>query len=173
MSQYDPLIDSAAARLGNILRRQGYQVTAAESCTAGGICEAITRVGGSSAWFHTGFVTYANQSKSRWLGVAEADLNNHGAVSEPVVRAMASGALTAAEADIAVAVSGIAGPDGGTPEKPVGTVWFAWAMRDGTVTTGCRRLQGNRREVRAQTVLHALEGLIKAAERLAVSQSST
>ena len=86
---------------------------------------------------------------------------------------MASGALTAAEADIAVAVSGIAGPDGGTPEKPVGTVWFAWAMRDGTVTTGCRRLQGNRREVRAQTVLHALEGLIKAAERLAVSQSST
>lgn len=173
MSQYDPLIDSAAARLGNVLRRQGFQVTAAESCTAGGICEAITRVGGSSAWFQTGFVTYANQSKSRWLGVDEADLNDHGAVSEPVVRAMASGALHAAQADIAVAVSGIAGPDGGTAEKPVGTVWFAWAMRDGTVTSGCRRLQGSRREVRAQTVLHALEGLIKAAERLAVSQSST
>lgn len=173
MSQYDPLIDSAAARLGSALRRHGYQVTAAESCTAGGICEAITRVGGSSAWFQTGFVTYANQSKSRWLGVDEVDLASHGAVSEPVVRAMASGALAAAEADIAVAVSGIAGPDGGSAEKPVGTVWFAWAMRDGTVSSGCRRLQGNRREVRAQTVLHALEGLIKAAERLAVSQWST
>jgi nicotinamide-nucleotide amidase len=151
MSQYDPLIDSAAARLGSVLRRQGYQVTAAESCTAGGICEAITRIGGSSAWFQA----------------------THGAVSEPVVRAMASGALQAAGADIAVAVSGVAGPDGGSLEKPVGTVWFAWAMGDGTVSTGCRRLQGNRREVRAQTVLHALEGLIKAAERLAVSQSST
>ncbi|MFT6429797.1 MAG: nicotinamide-nucleotide amidase [Halopseudomonas sp.] len=173
MSQYDPLIDSAAARLGSVLRRQGYQVTAAESCTAGGICEAITRIGGSSAWFQTGFVTYANQSKSRWLGVDERDLATHGAVSEPVVRAMASGALQAAGADIAVAVSGVAGPDGGSLEKPVGTVWFAWAMGDGTVSTGCRRLQGNRREVRAQTVLHALEGLIKAAERLAVSQSST
>jgi nicotinamide-nucleotide amidase len=173
MSQYDPLIDSAAARLGSVLRPQGYQVTAAESCTAGGISEAITRVGGSSAWFQTGFVTYANQSKSRWLGVEEAVLETHGAVSEEVVRAMASGALSAAHADIAVAVSGIAGPDGGTADKPVGTVWFAWAMRDGTVSSGCRRLQGNRREVRAQTVLHALEGLIKAAERLAVSQSST
>lgn len=173
MSQYDPLIDSAAARLGSVLRRHGYQVTAAESCTAGGICEAITRVGGSSAWFQTGFVTYANRSKSRWLGVDETELETHGAVSEPVVRAMASGALEAAEADIAVAVSGIAGPDGGSPEKPVGTVWFAWALRDGTVSSDCRRLQGNRREVRAQTVLHALEGLIKAAERLAVSQSST
>lgn len=173
MSNYDHLIDATAARLGNALRRQGLNVSAAESCTGGGICEAITRVSGSSAWFQTGFVTYANQSKSRWLGVDEADLQAHGAVSEPVVRAMATGALAAAEADIAVAVSGIAGPDGGTADKPVGTVWFAWALRDGTVSSGCRRLQGNRRDVRAQTVLHALEGLIKAAERLAVSQSST
>ncbi|GGC85937.1 CinA family protein [Halopseudomonas salina] len=173
MSNYDHLIDATAARLGNVLQRHGLNVSAAESCTGGGICEAITRVSGSSAWFQTGFVTYANQSKSRWLGVHEGDLQAHGAVSEPVVRAMASGALAAAEADIAVAVSGIAGPDGGTAEKPVGTVWFAWALRDGTVSSGCRRLQGNRREVRAQTVLHSLEGLIKAAEQLAVSQSST
>lgn len=173
MSNYDHLIDVTAARLGYTLQRHGLNVSAAESCTGGGICEAITRVSGSSAWFQTGFVTYANQSKSRWLSVDEADLQLHGAVSEPVVRAMAKGALAAAEADVAVAVSGIAGPDGGTADKPVGTVWFAWALRDGTVSSGCRRLQGNRREVRAQTVLHALEGLIKAAEQLAVSQSST
>ena len=172
MSQYDPLIDSAAARLGNALRRQGLQVTAAESCTGGGICEAITRVSGSSAWFQTGFVTYANQSKARWLNVSEADLQAHGAVSEAVVRAMAEGALVAAEADVAVAVSGVAGPDGGSPDKPVGTVWFAWVSRGGETHSLCKRLQGSRREVRAQTVLHALEGLLKIIERRAVSQSA-
>lgn len=172
MSQYDPLIDSAAARLGNVLRREGLLVTAAESCTGGGICEAITRVSGSSAWFHTGFVTYANQSKARWLDVSEADLTAHGAVSEPVVRAMALGAIEAAEADLAVAVSGIAGPDGGSAEKPVGTVWFAWTARGGETFSLCKRLQGSRREVRAQTVLHALEGLLKLVERRSVSQSA-
>ncbi|PAU89575.1 CinA family protein [Pseudomonas jilinensis] len=161
MSHYDPLIDTAAARLGNALRRHGLTVTTAESCTGGGIAEAITRVSGSSAWFETGFVTYANASKARLLGVSESDLAEHGAVSEPVVRAMAQGALEAAGADLAVAVSGIAGPDGGSAQKPVGTVWFAWAVRGGEVHSECRRLQGNRREVRAQTVLKALEGLEK------------
>ena len=111
MSQYDPLIDSAAARLGNALRQLGWRVTTAESCTGGGIAEAITRISGSSAWFDCAFVTYANHSKSRWVGVSEQDLQEYGAVSEPVVRAMASGALLAAEADLAVAVSGIAGPE--------------------------------------------------------------
>lgn len=172
MSQYDPLIDSAAARLGNALRREGLLVTAAESCTGGGICEAITRVSGSSAWFHTGFVTYANHSKARWLNVSEADLAAHGAVSEPVVRAMALGAREAAEADLAVAVSGIAGPDGGTPEKPVGTIWFAWTTQGGETISLCKRLHGSRREVRAQTVLHALEGLLKLIERRAANQSA-
>lgn len=171
MSQYDPLIDSAAARLGNALRQQGLRVTAAESCTGGGIAEAITRVSGSSGWFDTGFVTYANHSKMRWLGVSEADLQQFGAVSEPVVRAMAEGALEAADADLAVAVSGIAGPEGGTPDKPVGTVWFAWAVRDRGVLSQCRRLHGNRRDVRAQTVLHGLEGLIRELEKLAVNRS--
>ncbi|MFN3580773.1 MAG: CinA family protein [Pseudomonas sp.] len=170
MSNYDHLIDAAAARLGNALRRQGFNVTAAESCTGGGICEAITRVSGSSAWFQTGFVTYANQSKARWLGVDPAVLAEHGAVSEAVVRAMAAGALDAAEADIAVAVSGIAGPDGGSVEKPVGTVWFGWALRDGEVVSQCKRLQGSRREVRSQTVLHALEGLLKQLESAASKQ---
>ena len=172
MSQYDPLIDSAAARLGNALRQLGLRVTTAESCTGGGIAEAITRISGSSGWFDTGFVTYANHSKSRWVGVSEEDLQQFGAVSEPVVRSMAEGALMAAEADLAVAVSGIAGPDGGTADKPVGTVWFAWAVRDRGVVTQCRRIQGNRRDVRAQTVLHSLLGLISEAEKLAVNRSA-
>lgn len=168
MSQYDPLIDAASVRLGHALRQRGLRVTAAESCTGGGIAEAITRVSGSSGWFDTGFVTYANHSKARWLGVTEADLQQFGAVSEPVVRAMAEGALEAADADLAVAVSGIAGPDGGTQDKPVGTVWFAWAVRDTGVVTQCRRFQGNRRDVRAQTVLHGLQGFLTELEKLSL-----
>ncbi|WP_193073958.1 CinA family protein [Pseudomonas sp. FME51] len=171
MSQYDPLIDAAAARLGNALRQLGLRVTTAESCTGGGIAEAITRVSGSSGWFDTGFVTYANHSKVRWVGVSEEDLAQFGAVSEPVVRAMAEGALEAADADLAVAVSGIAGPDGGTPDKPVGTIWFAWAVRDQGTISQCRRIQGNRRDVRAQTVLHGMQGLITELEKLAASRS--
>lgn len=172
MSQYDPLIDAAAARLGNALRQLGLRVTTAESCTGGGIAEAITRVSGSSGWFDTGFVTYANHSKMRWVGVSEADLAQFGAVSEPVVRTMAEGALEAADADLAVAVSGIAGPDGGTPDKPVGTVWFAWAVRDQGTISRCRRIQGNRRDVRAQTVLHGMQGLIAELEKLAANRSA-
>ncbi|WP_304640549.1 CinA family protein [Pseudomonas sp.] len=173
MSQYDPLIDAVAARLGNGLRKLGLRVTTAESCTGGGIAEAITRVSGSSAWFETGFITYANRSKARWLHVSEADLANHGAVSQQVVEAMAQGALEEAEADFSVAVSGVAGPDGGTPEKPVGTVWFAWAVRGRGVTSQCKRLQGSRREVRAHTVLKALEGLVIEVEREAVKRLSS
>lgn len=169
MSQYDPLIDAASARLGHTLRKLGLRVTAAESCTGGGIAEAITRVSGSSAWFDTGFVTYANHSKTQLLGVEVADLERFGAVSEPVVRAMADGALEAASADLAVAVSGVAGPDGGTPEKPVGTVWFAWSMRDTGVVTHCRRFQGNRSDVRAQAVLHGLHGLLTELEKLSMN----
>ncbi|MEJ6654628.1 MAG: nicotinamide-nucleotide amidohydrolase family protein [Pseudomonas sp.] len=171
MSQYDPLIDAAAARLGNALRQLGLRVTTAESCTGGGIAEAITRVSGSSGWFDPGFVTYANHSKMRWVGVSEEDLAQFGAVSEPVVRAMAEGALEAADADLAVAVSGIAGPDGGTPDKPVGTVWFAWAVRDQGTISQCRRIQGNRRDVRAQTVLYGMQGLITELEKLAANRS--
>src|SRR5690606_36786515 len=148
MSQYDPLIDSTAARLGNALRQLGLRVTTAESCTGGGIVEAITRISGSSGWFHTGFVTYANHSKSRWVGVSDEDLQQFCAVSEPVVRSMAEGALTAADAELADAVSGIASPEESSAEKPLGTVRFAWAMRDRGVVTQCRRIQGNRRDVR-------------------------
>ena len=172
MSHYDPLIDSSAARLGKVLEQLGLQVSTAESCTGGGIAEAITRVAGSSRWFETGFVTYANASKSRWLGVDAEVIDAHGAVSEPVVRAMASGAKEAAGAAMAVAVSGIAGPDGGSAEKPVGTVWFGWALADGSVVSECKRFQGGRREVRAQTVLHALERLVKEAQQQAANRLS-
>ena len=159
MSQYDPLIDSAAARLGNALRQLGLRVTTAESCTGGGIAEAITRISGSSGWFDTGFVTYANHSKVRWVGVSEEDLQQFGAVSEPVVRAMAVGALLAAEADLAVAVSGIAGPSGGSQEKPVGTVCFAWA--DGEAVISEQQLfDGDRETVRRKSIEHALNGLL-------------
>ncbi|MEL0166925.1 MAG: nicotinamide-nucleotide amidohydrolase family protein [Pseudomonadaceae bacterium] len=172
MSHYDPLIDSAAARLGRVLDELGFKVTTAESCTGGGIAEAITRVAGSSRWFETGFVTYANASKQRWLGVESSVLEAHGAVSEPVVQAMAQGAKDAAEAQMAVAVSGVAGPDGGSVEKPVGTVWFGWALSDGRVISECKRFQGGRREVRAQTVLHALERLVKEAQKQAANRLS-
>lgn len=172
MSHYDPLIDSAAARLGRVLDELSFKVTTAESCTGGGIAEAITRVAGSSRWFETGFVTYANASKSRWLGVESSDLEAHGAVSEPVVQAMAKGARDAAQAQMAVAVSGVAGPDGGSADKPVGTVWFGWALADGSVVSECKRFQGGRREVRAQTVLHALERLVKEAQKQAANRLS-
>jgi len=172
MSNYDPLIDSAAARLGRVLAHLGSRVSTAESCTGGGIAEAITRVAGSSAWFETGFVTYANSSKQRWLGIEPNVLQAHGAVSEPVVEAMALGALSAAQAQFAVAVSGIAGPDGGTPDKPVGTVWFGFALPDGGVLTERKRFKGGRREVRAQTVVHALERLIAEAEKQAANRLS-
>ncbi|SDT06661.1 nicotinamide-nucleotide amidase [Halopseudomonas sabulinigri] len=172
MSHYDPLIDSMAARLGRVLGHLQARVATAESCTGGGIAEAITRVAGSSAWFETGFVTYANHSKQRWLGVAADLLEAHGAVSEEVVQAMASGAAAAAEAQFAVAVSGVAGPDGGSAEKPVGTVWFGWALDDGSVLTERKRFLGGRREVRAQTVLHALERLVNEAEKRAANRLS-
>lgn len=151
-------ITRLAADLGACLLAQGLQVTTAESCTAGGIAEAITRIAGSSRWFGQGWVTYSNAAKSSQLGVNSFTLKRLGAVCEPVVLAMAEGARERAGADWAVAVSGIAGPDGGSPEKPVGLVWFAWAG-----PAGCEAASvvfpGDREAVRAQTVRHALSGL--------------
>lgn len=152
-----------AAELGVQLKQRGWQVTCAESCTGGGVAAAITDIPGSSAWFGAGFVTYANAHKMRVLGVSEDSLARVGAVSEEVVREMAAGALREAGADLAVAVSGIAGPDGGTAEKPVGTVWFAWATRQG-IAARCHLLAGDRKAVREQAVAVALRGLIEAAK---------
>ena len=151
-----------ASRLGEQLQRVNAQVSTAESCTGGGIAEAITRVAGSSAWFEAGFVTYSNQQKTRQLAVPTELFNQVGAVSAEVVSAMARGAQAASGARFAVAVSGVAGPGGGSLEKPVGTVWLAWA--DGALLhCQCCLFSGDRQAVREQTVLAALCGLIRLA----------
>jgi nicotinamide-nucleotide amidase len=162
MPETDAELTRLAERLGAALTARGWQVTAAESCTGGWIAKAITDVAGSSGWFGAGFVTYSNAAKVDALAVSAADIERHGAVSEAVVRAMAAGARRAAGADLAVAVSGVAGPGGGSADKPVGTVWFAWAGPDGERAERCR-FEGGREAVRRATVAHALRGLLAAA----------
>lgn len=145
-----------------LTRLQAFMATA-ESCTGGGIAQALTAVPGSSAWFDAGFVTYSNQSKSRLLNVPAEVIAEHGAVSEAVVRAMVAGAVTNSEASFAVAVSGVAGPGGGSPEKPVGTVWIAWGgySDDGDdIQAECFLFDGNREAVREQTIDTALSRLL-------------
>jgi len=141
----------------------------AESCTGGGVAQAITEISGSSAWFERGFVTYTNIAKVEMLGVRQTTLDAHGAVSEATVREMAEGALRHSHAHIALAVSGIAGPTGGTPEKPVGTVWFAWSLHDAETHARLHHLSGNRTEVRAQAVRIALQGILELLESRAES----
>ncbi|WP_272880778.1 CinA family protein [Pseudomonas fragi] len=153
-------ISQLATELGLLLKALNAQVTTAESCTGGGIAEAITRIAGSSAWFEAGFVTYSNQQKTRQLEVPEPLFTQVGAVSREVVEAMVRGAQRQSGARFAVAVSGVAGPGGGSPEKPVGTVWLAWGAGD-EVSSERRHFPGNRDEVRQQTVIAALEGLIR------------
>jgi len=155
-------IEALAASLVNALSASGKTVATAESCTGGWIAKAITDISGSSQCFAYGIVSYSNGAKESMLGVQTATLAENGAVSKAVVSEMAAGALAISGADYAVAVSGIAGPDGGSEEKPVGTVWFAWAVRSGgdvRVQTETRRIPGDRRAVRAGTVMVALQGL--------------
>ena len=150
-------------RLADALRARGWRLAAAESCTGGLIAAACTSVAGSSDWFERGFVTYSNAAKAESLGIDPALIAAHGAVSEPVARAMAEGALAHSRADLAVAVTGIAGPGGGSADKPVGMVWLALA-RHGAATLAERlRLPGDRTAVRERTVERALDGLIEAA----------
>ena len=132
----------------------------AESCTGGGIAAACTEVAGSSGWFAAGIVTYTETMKQRLLGVDAALLAQHGAVSEPVARAMAEGALTATGADFAVSVTGIAGPGGGEVLQPVGTVWFGWAQRGVRTETAVERFDGTRAAIRSQAVLRSLSGAV-------------
>ncbi|MBO9515346.1 MAG: CinA family protein [Variovorax sp.] len=148
------LVQALAARL---LARH-WMMSTAESCTGGLIAGACTDLSGSSDWFERGFVTYSNAAKADLLGVDPALIAAHGAVSEPVARAMAEGAVARSPAQVAVAVTGIAGPTGGTPDKPVGTVWFGWSV-NGQVRTERRRFEGDRAAVRAATVHHALQTL--------------
>lgn len=149
-----------ATQVGIALRTRTRTLAIAESCTGGWIAKVITDVSGSSGWFDRGFVTYSNAAKMDLLGVQEATIARHGAVSAEVVAEMAAGALARSPADIAVAVSGIAGPEGGSPDKPVGTVYLAWALRDGPVQTESRHFQGNRDEVRLEAVATALQGVL-------------
>ena len=152
-----------AVRVGDFLKRSGRFIATAESCTGGWIGKALTDVPGSSEWFATGFVVYSNAAKTAVLGVLAAELEEHGAVSEAVVKAMAVGALERAGSDVAVAVSGIAGPDGGTPGKPVGTVWLAWAWRRGKsqhVQARRKSFKGDREAVRRKAVHGALSGVL-------------
>lgn len=153
-------MDILAAQLGGALKARGLMLATAESCTGGGVAQAITGVAGSSSWFERGFITYSNLSKQQMLGVSEATLAQRGAVSEATVREMVAGALANSAAQVAVAVSGIAGPDGGTPDKPVGTVWFAWGIKHGTTHAQRYQLAGSRTEVRAQAVRIAMQGVV-------------
>jgi nicotinamide-nucleotide amidase len=155
-------ITQLAAVLGKHLQSLEAQVTTAESCTGGGIAEAITRIPGSSAWFEAGYITYSNAQKTLQLNVPAELFSSVGAVSREVVEAMVSGAQEKSGAQFSVAVSGVAGPDGGSADKPVGTVWLAWGAGQQLVSER-RQFDGDRDQVRRQTVKAALEGLIQLA----------
>lgn len=157
----DSELGTIAQRVARLLEARDARLAVAESCTGGWISKALTDIPGSSAWFEYGFVVYGNDAKQTLLGVEPATLEQHGAVSEPVAVAMATGARVVSGADLAVAVTGIAGPDGGTPDKPVGTVWFAW---DGPLRRSATRVanfDGDRDSVRRQAVSAALHGVMR------------
>ncbi|HJT50332.1 MAG TPA: nicotinamide-nucleotide amidohydrolase family protein [Nitrosospira sp.] len=156
----DMMLQDLARHAGNALSQQELMLVTAESCTGGWLGQAITAVAGSSAWFERGFITYAALSKHEMLGVSNATLEQYGAVSEQTASEMAAGAIARSHAQVAVSVTGIAGPDGGTTEKPVGMVCFAWIMKDGMALTETRYFSGSREEIRRQSVAGALQGLI-------------
>lgn len=153
-------IDSLSRSLGKALRAKGQILVAAESCTGGWVSQAVTSIAGSSDWFERGYVTYSNAAKRELLGVAKTTLLRHGAVSEPTAREMARGALRKGRGTIALAVTGIAGPGGGAPGKPVGTVCFAWAQGR-RIRSETKHFLGGRSSVRRQSVIHVLRGVLK------------
>lgn len=157
--QYE--IENVVKELSTELLRHDLMLVTAESCTAGWISKVVTDPAGSSSWFERGFVTYSNESKMEMLGVSEQTLQQHGAVSMETVQEMVAGALERSRADIAVAVSGIAGPAGGSDDKPVGLVWFGFQGIDGLFHGESVVFDGGRNEVREQTVLHALEKVLQ------------
>lgn len=169
MAQHTNLsIYDAATQLGQSLKTSGFMLVMAESCTGGMVAEAITSVAGSSAWFERGFVTYSNAAKIDMLDVSRKTLEKFGAVSEQTAAEMAIGALINSEAQIAGSITGIAGPDGGSPEKPVGTVCFAWTGKNLPVSTCTHWFEGNRESVRKQATIFMMVGLI---ERLNTEQA--
>jgi len=154
-----------AKKAGAALKSRRLMLATAESCTGGWLSEAITMVPGSSEWFERGFVTYTYISKREMLGVKGRTLAKHGAVAEAVVREMAAGALARSHAQVAVAISGVAGPSGGTPEKPVGTVCFAWGAKRRAMRAETKHFSGDREAVRRKSVEHALRGVLAALAR--------
>lgn len=160
MSPGDETLAQLARDAGRALADAGLRVVSAESCTGGWIAKLFTDLAGSSGWFERGFVTYSNEAKTELLGVPPELIREHGAVSGPTVRAMAEGALRHSRADLAVAVSGVAGPGGGSPAKPVGTVWLAWAGAGGATDAVCMHFDGDRDAVRRQAVAAALKGVL-------------
>lgn len=156
----DKKLYELAEEVGQALKSHGLMLATAESCTGGWVSEAVTMVPGSSDWFERGFVTYTYISKREMLGVREDTLEKYGAVAEPTVREMATGALARSHAQVAVAVSGTAGPSGGTPAKPVGTVCFTWAIKDGEPVSETQHFEGDREAVRRQSVEFALRGVL-------------
>lgn len=154
-----------ARELGEVLSGQGLMLATAESCTGGWVSQCVTDVPGSSVWFDRGFVTYSNAAKTEMLNVDPVLIRLHGAVSEPVVRAMVAGALRFSQAGLALAISGLAGPGGGSADKPVGTVWFAWQRSGGESFSRCEVFPGDRRHVRQQAVMVALQGALEACHR--------
>lgn len=153
-------VHALCTQLAGRLQERGWMLATAESCTGGMIAAACTDLSGSSNWFERGFVTYSNAAKTELLGVDEQLVAQHGAVSEVVARAMAFGAVRNSRAQVGVAVTGVAGPTGGSADKPVGTVWFGFQV-DGRLTSEVRRFDGDRAAVRAATVRHALERLLQ------------
>ncbi|GAA6143737.1 CinA family protein [Hydrogenophaga sp. 5NK40-0174] len=159
----DTSLQGLVSQLARLLTKRCEMMATVESCTGGLISASCTSISGSSDWFERGFVTYSNEAKSTLVGVDPAIIDAHGAVSEPVARAMADGGLRHAPVQWSVAVTGIAGPTGGSAEKPVGTVWFAWGTPTG-VETEVRVFGGDRASVRAATAAHALQGLLERIE---------
>ncbi|WP_374267020.1 nicotinamide-nucleotide amidase [Zoogloea sp.] len=157
----DTRLDTLSRLVGDHLAARGWRLVTAESCTGGWVAEVVTATAGSSAWFDCGFVTYSNDAKCALLGVSPMTLARHGAVSEPTTAAMARGALERAEADVALSISGIAGPGGGSAEKPVGTVCFGWARSGESPQTATCRFDGDRESIRRQAVVFALTELLR------------
>jgi len=156
----DEELHQLASELGDKLCARGWMLVTAESCTGGWVGQLVTALPGSSHWYERGFITYANAAKIEMLGVPADTIETYGAVSEETAHAMAAGALAHSHAQAALAISGIAGPGGGTPKKPVGLVCYGWALADGTAMSSTCRLDGDREEIRSRAVAAALRGLI-------------
>ena len=157
-------LTTLATLVGSRLKAKGLLLATAESCTGGWVSQAATAIAGSSDWFERGFVTYSNDAKMEMLGVKADTLRTHGAVSEETAREMAAGALCHSKAQVALAITGVAGPAGGTPDKPVGMVCFAWAVSGGAISSGTHHYKGDRERVRRQSVIAALQGVLERLE---------